>query len=168
MSQHYFIAHSFDIIIITLNALDIHALDEITLTSNELDLQEMFLLRANNYMRYQISYKKHTNYQYLKVIQVIDKVISKQHIQTNIIDILRDITQNHNNLKKCSKKTQNYIKRFIINYRKLLNPYLVGNLKYLNNRYIIEISLLNIYLLNQIYMYNSNLTFGILHTIHDK
>nr|YP_009313600.1 Hypothetical protein ORF_6 [Galaxaura rugosa]SCW21854.1 Hypothetical protein ORF_6 [Galaxaura rugosa] len=167
MDDKIFVANSFDLIMITINALDTYTIDDI-IRSNHLDIQELFLLRTKNYMRYQLSLYKYTNYQYLKVIQNISKIISQDYIQHNITDILRDIIRHQHNIKKCSLKTKNYIKKFTVNYRKVFQPYLIGYLKYINNKHIEEISVLNLYFLYIIYINKNSLYFTCLQTIYNS
>lgn len=145
-----FIAQNIDLAIISIQSLDPYALDNLLIRSTVITIKDLFLLRMENEIKYKSHFKIYTTYNHFIILQELALCISQMHLQKNIISILEDLAKNQHDPRNYSLKTQNYIQRFTINYRKSIQPYLIGHNKYLDKKYIQKIGISNLLIVSEL------------------
>nr|YP_009315033.1 Hypothetical protein ORF_6 [Scinaia undulata]SCW23488.1 Hypothetical protein ORF_6 [Scinaia undulata] len=145
-----FIARNIDLMITSVQSLDPYTLDNLSAQSKILNIKELFLLRMENEIKYESHYKTPTIYNYFIILQELALYVSQIHLQKNIINVLEDFAKNQYNSENYSLKARNYIHRFTINYRKSIQPYLIGHNKYLDDTYIHKIGIVNLFAVSEL------------------
>nr|YP_009313804.1 Hypothetical protein ORF_6 [Helminthocladia australis]SCW22058.1 Hypothetical protein ORF_6 [Helminthocladia australis] len=151
MKTHLFLYHNYDMLLIAIQALDPYALDKLTDQSCNLNILELFAIRTNSIMRYTDNQYSHNLYYTLALTQDVSSILLNMYIQQNVYKILQDIAQHQEDLVFYSSHTLNYINRFKIHYRKSFGPYLVGYKFYSNDKWLIKLSLINLFVIYNIY-----------------
>nr|YP_009314622.1 Hypothetical protein ORF_6 [Liagoropsis maxima]SCW22876.1 Hypothetical protein ORF_6 [Liagoropsis maxima] len=167
MTSRLFLYHNYDTMLMSIQALDPHAFDNLTSESCNLNILELFVIRTNSLMKYNNSCYINTLYYAIIIAQDISLVLSAIKIQQNVNEILRDIAKQKNHAELYSLTTHNYIKRFILNYRKSFKPYLVGYGKYSTDEWITKIGFINLFIIYKLYDQNG-LYFMFFYLLYNK
>nr|YP_010873270.1 hypothetical protein QU266_pgp008 [Nemalion vermiculare]WGV34400.1 hypothetical protein [Nemalion vermiculare] len=151
MTSKLFLYHNYDILLMSIQSLDPHALDNLACKSSNLNILEMFIFRTNSIMKYTNTSYSNKLYDAVIIAHDLSLVLSKISIQHNVNKILRDIAKQKNDDNLYSLATTNYIRRFQLNYRKSFEPYLIGQDKYRSDYWIKKISFINLFLIYKLY-----------------
>nr|YP_009314827.1 Hypothetical protein ORF_6 [Neoizziella asiatica]SCW23282.1 Hypothetical protein ORF_6 [Neoizziella asiatica] len=142
-----FLYHNYDMLLISIQSLDPYGIDKLINQSYKIDLVELFAIRTKSIMRY-TEISKCNNLYYIFVLTYnLSTLLCSSNIQQHAREILQDISQHYHDSSLYSNITKNYIQRFTLNYRKSCNPYLVGHYKYSSNKWIIQLSIINLFLM---------------------
>nr|YP_009314007.1 Hypothetical protein ORF_6 [Hommersandiophycus borowitzkae]SCW22261.1 Hypothetical protein ORF_6 [Hommersandiophycus borowitzkae] len=148
-----FLYHNYDMLVMSLQSLDAYAHDKLTNHSCHLNILELFMIKTSNIMQYTETSHYHKLYYIMIMTQDLSYILLNNDIQTQTYKILKDII-NHNkelSLNPYLPATSNYMKRFILNYRQCYAPYLIGHNKYSSDKYLTQLSLINLFLLYKFY-----------------
>jgi hypothetical protein len=150
MASNIFIKKSLDFILISIESLDPYVLDNLTIKLNINNLIDLFTLKNRNCMRYQEQLFFSNDRKSLIILQQISQIFCKVSIQKNIIRLLQEYTSCNQLPNSSNIEINNYLKRFEINYRKSIRPYLSGKISYNSSRRISDIGLINLFILYRI------------------
>lgn len=150
MDSHIFIKKNLDILLISIESLDPYILEDILLNSNTFNLIELFIIRNKNCMRYnnQILFLKYCKI--LILLQQISQIFCRIEIQKNLNNRFKEYIHFNNFGDSKEIEINNYLKRFQVNYRKSIQPYLLGKINYNSSEDILNIGLVNLFILYQI------------------
>nr|YP_009315644.1 Hypothetical protein ORF_6 [Liagora brachyclada]SCW24302.1 Hypothetical protein ORF_6 [Liagora brachyclada] len=146
-----FIYHNYDMLLLAIQSLDPYSFDKLTNQSSNLSTIELFAIRTKSVMKHTDISNCHSLYYLFVLTEHLSSIISNVDIQHRIKEILQDISLHKNSLSLYSNATNNYIKRFIINYRRTCSPYLIGHDQYSNDKSIIILSIINLFLIYKLY-----------------
>jgi hypothetical protein len=150
MDSHIFIKKNLDILLISIESLDPYILEDIIRNSNTFNLIELFIIRNKNCMRYknQILFLKYCKI--LILLQQISQIFCRIEIQKNLNNRFKEYVHFNNFADSKEIEINNYLKRFQVNYRKSIQPYLLGKTNYNCPKDISNIGLVNLFILYQI------------------
>nr|YP_009313188.1 Hypothetical protein ORF_6 [Dermonema virens]SCW21442.1 Hypothetical protein ORF_6 [Dermonema virens] len=151
MNNNLFLYHNYDMLLIAIQALDPYAFDNLTSRSSNLNIFELFTIRTSSIMKYANEIQKHNLYYTIILAQDISSVVLNMYVQDKVYKILTDIIKYQGKSNLYSLSTMNYINRFKLNYRKTFNPYLIGAKLYSSNKQLVQLSLINIFLIYKTY-----------------
>nr|YP_009315846.1 Hypothetical protein ORF_6 [Trichogloeopsis pedicellata]SCW24504.1 Hypothetical protein ORF_6 [Trichogloeopsis pedicellata] len=146
-----FLYNNYDILLLSVQALNPYAIDKLTDKSFNINIIELFIIRTNSIMRYSETSHYHKLYYIFVMTQSLSLVLSNINIQQQTKEILREVTKKNHTLSQYSNTTYNYIKRFIVSYRQYCAPYLIGHQKYRDDTWIIQLSIINLFLIYKLY-----------------
>lgn len=147
MTSSIFMIKNIDTLLISIESLDLYAIDKLITTSRLIEITDLFIFRNNNLLKYNYQLNYATLYYIIIILNQIIHTSSLKYLRTNITTILKELSNRNINHLNYSLSTKLYINRFIINYRKKLKPYLVGYEKYNSEPWLIKISLINLLIL---------------------
>nr|QHO64079.1 hypothetical protein [Lympha mucosa] len=147
MDSHIFIKKNLDILLISIESLDPYILEDIIFNSNTFNLIELFIIRNKNCMRYedQISFLHYCKI--LIILQQISQIFCRIEIQKNLNIIFKEYI--YCNVDSKEVEINNYLKRFQVNYRKSIEPYLLGQKNYNYPENISDLAIINLFILYQ-------------------
>lgn len=91
----------------------------------------------------------------ITLIFTIGHILTDQQLHNQANDILKDILHIHKQAFSCSQKTHKYIKKFTYNYRKDLQPYLLGHQLYKSKSSLTYFSIIGLVMIQKIYNQNN-------------
>nr|YP_009315440.1 Hypothetical protein ORF_6 [Yamadaella caenomyce]SCW23895.1 Hypothetical protein ORF_6 [Yamadaella caenomyce] len=145
-----FFIHNYDTLMLSVQALDPYAFDTLTNYPRYFNLLELFALRKHSIMRYGYQRFNYSPYYNLLIMRDLSVLLKSKSLQKQILVILQDLIYSRKNNKSCSKSTQQYIRRFTYQYRKLYSPYLSGRKQYSSDQSVNTLSFVNLFLLHRI------------------
>jgi hypothetical protein len=147
MTSRIFITKNLDTLFIAVQSLDPYTTDNLSINSQISGTSDLFQVRNTSLMKYRLSTSIDKVDYIIIILEKILETLDRTEINNSITCILKEITRHPGNLSQCSCQTQNYIKRFIIHYGQSVEPYLIGENKYVNSSWLVKVSLVNIFLL---------------------
>lgn len=150
MTSSIFLVKNINILLLSIESLDLYTIDSFLTNSEFIKINEFFIFRYNTLLTYNNQYKKNRLYYITIILHLIIEHIGIQYLRKNIRHILKDISVNNLDSSDYSLHTQNYIQRFILNYRIHFEPHLTGYSKYTNEAWIMKISIVNLFLLYEL------------------
>lgn len=150
MDSHIFIKKNLDILLISIESLDPYVLDDLIIMSNINNPMDLFRLRSTNCMRYKEQLFLINDYRSLVILQQISHIFCRINIQKNIIFIFQEYIGCNKLSKSSGIEINNYLKRFEINYRRSIKPYLSGKINYNSSNNISNIGLIYLFILYKI------------------
>ena len=150
MSSNILIKKNLDLLLTSIESLDPYVLDDLILISHIDNIIDLFKLRNKNCMRYKEQLFFFNDHKSLVILQKILHMFKSVNIQKNIIFIFQEYIGSNKLSKSSGSEINNYLKRFEINYRKSMRPYLLGKINYSSSNKISDNGLIYLFILYKI------------------
>jgi hypothetical protein len=150
MSSNIFIKKNLDLLLTSIESLDPYVLDDLILMSQIDNIIDLFKIRNENCMRYKEQLFFFNDHKSLIILQKISHMFNSVSIQKNIIFIFQEYIDSNKLSKSSGVEINNYLKRFEINYRKSMMPYLLGKINYNSSNKISDHGLIYLFILYKI------------------